>query len=259
MEPFAMYIRARFAAAVLPPLLVMTAACGGTDNGEDDSNAPGVGSAADVATGAPGGGSASGSGIADGTKGYMLVAPETVDAYTKSDSGSAPGKKDAEALGVGNAGVVSGIYHAPSTDPGDPAKVGGTRLHFDGFHGGIADPVRALDHYLATIGDKGLKGTGPAPGIGIRPVGRAETVQLAGIEGALMKCQDMEVTRSKGEEASKGVAEFRFPVCAWVDHSTLGGVRVLGLAQMTNGGEGAPPEEVAALTVRFYDTARQRA
>ncbi|MFI6583073.1 hypothetical protein [Embleya sp. NPDC050493] len=253
-----MRLRARLAAAVIP-LLVATAACGGSEDGKDDAKAPSVGGTADATTGTSGGGPVGSGAIDTGTKGYKLVVPESVDAYTKSSPGSTPGTQEAESLGVGGARTVSGVYNAPAADPDDPALFGGTRLTFEGFSGEIADPAKALDTYLANVGNKGLKGTGKAQGMEIQPVASARTVKPAGFEGALMKCQDMQVTRNKGDGAPKSVADFRFPVCAWADYSTLGGANVVGLAQMTKGGEGASQDEVAALIAKLYNTARQKA
>ncbi|MYW01215.1 hypothetical protein [Streptomyces sp. SID3343] len=253
-----MRFRIRFAAALVP-LLVVATACGGSEDEKDDTKASGAGSTADATPGASGGGSASSGDIAAGTKGYKLVVPESVDAYTKSSSGTTPDEKEGEGLGVSNARAVSGVYNAPGTDPGSPGKIGGTRLTFEGFHGEIADPAKALDQYLADVGNKGLKGTGKPPGMEIQPVASARTVEPAGFEGALMKCQDMQVTLNKGEAAPKGVADFRFPVCAWADYSTLGGANVVVLADMTIGGNGVSQGEVAALTAKLYNTARQKA
>ncbi|MGW7434512.1 hypothetical protein [Streptomyces sp. NPDC054849] len=203
--------------------------------------------------------------ITDSTKGYQLVAPVSVDAYRKSSPGSTPGelnaeqKKAAEGLGVTNARAASGIYNAASTDTSDPAKVGGRRLSFDGLYGEIADPATALDNYLAHVGKKGLKGDGKARGLEIQRVGSARIVKPAGFEGALMKCQDMKVTSDKGAGAPKsGATDFQFPVCAWSDYATLGGAHVIDLAQPMTGGKGASQEEVAALTVKLYQTARRK-
>ncbi|MFD3698044.1 hypothetical protein ACFWUZ_18150 [Streptomyces sp. NPDC058646] len=207
--------------------------------------------------------SASSSAVADSTKGYGLVAPESVDAYKKSGPGSAPGelnaeqKKEAEGLGVRNARAVSGIYNAESSDPG---KVGGARLMFDGLYGDIPDPARALDNYFSGLAKKGLKGDGKTRGLQLQLVGTATTVKPAGFEGALMKCQDVKVTRESGAGPPKdGDKDFQYPVCAWADRSTLGGANVVHLVQPMTGGKGASQEEVAALTVRLYETARQKA
>lgn len=203
--------------------------------------------------------------ITDSTKGYTLVAPDRVDAYRKSSPGSTPGeltteqKKAAEDLGVRNARAASGIYNAASTDTGDPAKVGGKRLSFDGLYGEIADPATALDNYLANVGKKGVKGDGKTRGLEMQRVGSTRTVKPAGFEGALMKCQDVKVTSDKGAGAPKSAAtDFQFPVCAWSDYSTLGGANVVDLAQPMTGGKGASQEEVAALTVKLYHTARRK-
>ncbi len=210
--------------------------------------------------------SVSNSEITVSSKGYKLVAPESVDAYKKSSPGSAAGdlnaaqRKEAEGLGVRNAQAVSGIYNAASTDSSDPAKVGGRRLSFDGLYGDIADPATALDNHFANVGKKGLKGDGNTRGLTMERVGSARTVKPAGFEGALMKCQDVKVTRDKAAGAPKGVGtDFQFPVCAWADYSTVGGANVIDLAQPMTGGKGASQEEVAALTVKLYETARQKA
>ncbi|MFD7257931.1 hypothetical protein [Streptomyces sp. NPDC059874] len=161
---------------------------------------------------------------------------------------------------MNNARAVSGIYNADSTDLGDPAKVGGRRLSFDGLYGQIADPAMALDNYFANVVKKGLKGDGKSRGLEMQRIGSARTVKPAGFEGALMKCQDVKVTRGKGDGAPKsGAADFQFPVCAWSDYSTLGGANVVDLAQPMTGGKGASQEEVAALTVELYKTARRKA
>ncbi|WTW96798.1 hypothetical protein OG216_27080 [Streptomycetaceae bacterium NBC_01309] len=260
-----MHFRARFAAAVvLPPLLLVTAACGGSEDGKEDPKADakatsGVGSTAGATAGASGDSGASNSEVADSTKGYKLVAPESVDAYTKSSPGGTPGAKEAQDLGVDNAQTVSGAYNAPSTDPDDRTKVGGTRLNFYGYYGEIADPAKALDTYLANVGNKGLKGTGKPQGMEIQPVGSAKAVKPADFAGALMKCQDMKVTSSNVDGAPKDGADFQFTVCAWSDYSTLGAADVVGLAQMRLGGEGPSQDEVVALTVKLYNTARQKA
>ncbi|MEU9233903.1 hypothetical protein [Streptomyces subrutilus] len=207
----------------------------------------------------------SNSGVTVHSKGYELVAPESVDAYQKSSPGSAPGKlnaeqqKEAERLGVGNARAVSGIYNAPNPDSGEPAKVGGRRLSFDGLYGDIADPATALDKYLANVGERGFKGDGKKRGLVMEPVGSAVVVKPAGFEGALMKCQDVKVAGDKGAASPKGgEADFRIPVCAWADYSTLGGANVFELAQPVTGGPGASREEVAALTAELYRTARRK-
>ncbi|MFE3204481.1 hypothetical protein [Embleya sp. NPDC059237] len=253
-----MPFRARFAAAFVPPLLVMTAACGGSDDKKDGAKAPDAGSTAGVTTGAPGGGSVSGGAVAAGTKGYKLVVPESIDAYTKSSSGTTPGAKEAEELGIKNAQTVSGVYNAPDPDPDNRARLGGTRLTFHGFHGEITDPAKALDTYLANVGNKGMKGGGKAPGTDIQPIAGAKTVKPAGFEGALMKCQVMQFTYSKSDAATKALADFRFPVCAWADYATLGGVDVAVLTEMKTGGEGISPDEAAALTAKLYNLARQK-
>ncbi|MEU1506911.1 hypothetical protein [Kitasatospora sp. NPDC005748] len=218
-----------------------------------------------VVVGDDGGGAGHGDVTAD-SKGYTLVAPESVDAYKKSGPASAPGeltaeqKKEAAGGGVNNAQAVSGVYNAASTDPGDPAKVGGKRLIFDGLYGDIPDPATALDHYFANITKKGLKGDGKARGLKLERLGEPRAVKPDGFEGALMKCQDVKVTPDKNADAPKGgPAEFRFPVCAWADYSTLGGVNVVELAQAMNGGKGVSQEEVAALTAELYKTARRKA
>ncbi|WP_143658190.1 hypothetical protein [Embleya scabrispora] len=200
----------------------------------------------------------SGGAVAAGTKGYKLVVPESIDAYTKSSTGTTPGATEAEDLGVKNAQTVSGVYNAPDPDPDNRATLGGARLTFYGFHGEIADPAKTLDRYLATVGDKGMKGKGKAPGTDIRPVEGAKTVKPAGFEGALMKCQVMQYTGAKGDGTAKPGADFRFPVCAWADYATLGGVDVAVLTEMTTGGEGVSQDEAATLTAKLYDLARQK-
>ncbi|AXE25434.1 hypothetical protein C0216_20055 [Streptomyces globosus] len=207
----------------------------------------------------------SNSGVAVHSKGYELVAPASVGAFTKSSPGSAPAElnaeqqKGAERIGVRNARAVSGIYNGPGPEAGDPGKVGGRRLSFDGLYGDIADPAAALDRYLAQVGEKGFKGDGKKRGLVMEPAGSATAVEPAGFEGALMKCQDMKVIHHTSAGSPKeSAADFRVPVCAWADYSTLGGANVFELAQAVTGGEGASREEAAAVTAELFRTARRK-
>lgn len=226
-----------------------------------------IGGGAYFVLGGDGGGDrARNSEITGSTKGFRLVSPDSVDAYKKTSPGNTPGelnaeqKKAAEDLGVSNARAASGIYNAESTDFSDPAKVGGRRLSFDGLYGEIADPAKALDNYFANVTKKGFKGDGKARGLELQRVGSARVVKPADFKGALMKCQDVKVTRDKSAGAPKsGDKDFQFPVCAWSDYSTLGGVNVFELAQSATGGPGASQDEVAELTAQLYKAARRKA
>ncbi|MEU1132743.1 hypothetical protein ABZ383_23265 [Streptomyces sp. NPDC005900] len=211
------------------------------------------------------GDSANNSAVSESTKGYTLVAPESVDDYRKTGPGTTSGeltaeqKSKAEDLGVSNPQGASGIYNAPSTDPDDLTKTGGKRLTFDGLYGDIDNPAEALDNYFAGLDEKSPKGGAKVKGIQLRPVGNPETVRPTGFKGALMKCQDVKVTFDKGASpAGNAAKEYQFPVCAWSDYSTLGGANVFALAQSMTGGKAASQNEVAALTAKLYKTARQK-
>ncbi|MFF8602575.1 hypothetical protein ACF065_21605 [Streptomyces sp. NPDC015232] len=205
------------------------------------------------------GGSGAGNGaVSDDTKGYKLTAPETVDAYKKTEGASKPPtltdeqKARAEAMGVKNAAQVVGQYK------NDTAPLKGKQLSFSGLYGEIADPDKTIDAYFAGIG------TNPdAKKLGLKYelVGTAQVVEPAGFKGALMKCQNVKMTQEKPSSggAALGPKSLEAPTCIWADYSTVGSVNLIDLSTMMTGGAPLPQSEVADLAAKLYNTARSKA
>ncbi|MEK8170811.1 hypothetical protein NKH77_18350 [Streptomyces sp. M19] len=81
-----------------------------------------------------------------------------------------------------------------------------------GGYGTVSDPQKSLDGFFETVqresaGDEDAE-----------LVGTAETQTPEGLDGAVMKCQNM-----KYKDPEPGMPE-TVPMCAWADHSTVAAV-----------------------------------
>ncbi|MFF3649756.1 hypothetical protein ACFYXV_14030 [Streptomyces sp. NPDC002181] len=196
------------------------------------------------------GGGASGSVSAD-TKGYKLVAPETVDDFKKDpnhkDKSSDTDKKEAEGVGVKNPTHVGMEYQ--SGDPKNP--LAGKLLNFSGFYGEIADPEKSVDAYFALAK---LEATKDDSKRSVELVGTPKTMSPAGFKGAVMKCQEAKFVSK--DTTTKGPKEFTLPICIWGDYSTLGTVTSMEMASLLSGKSGYTLEQSADLAAKLYNTAR---
>ncbi|MFD9359288.1 hypothetical protein [Streptomyces sp. NPDC060031] len=198
------------------------------------------------------GGSAS---ISAATKGYKLVAPESVDDFKKDpkykgDEFSDKDRKEAEGVGVKNPTQVGMSYQ--SGDPKNP--LAGKLLNFSGVYGEIADPEKAVDAYFALAK---LQATKDDSKTTVDLIGKPKTMSPTGFKGAVMKCQEAKFTAK--DPAAKGPKEFTLPICIWGDYSTLSTVTSMQMASLLAGNSGYTLEQTAELTAKLYNSARVKA
>ncbi|WP_411105499.1 hypothetical protein [Streptomyces sp. cmx-4-9] len=192
----------------------------------------------------------SGSVSAD-TKGYKLVAPETVDDFKKNpkhEEGSFTDKekKEAEAAGIKDPTQVGMDYQAG--DPKNPLTAKG--LNFQGMYGEVADPEKAVDGYFA-MAKVNIAKEGKSE---IELLGTPKSITPAGFKGAVMKCQNFKFTSKDTSE--KGPKEATLPFCIWGDYSTLSIVSATDIASVLAGKPGYTLEQTAELAGKLYNTAR---
>ncbi|MEU9251214.1 hypothetical protein AB0D66_05105 [Streptomyces sp. NPDC048270] len=197
-------------------------------------------------------GGGAGGAISADTKGYKLVAPESVDEFKKDPKYKEKAftdkdKKEAEGVGVKNPTQVGMTYQ--SGDPANP--LAGKLLNFSGVYGEIEDPEKAVDAYFALAKLEATKGDSKTT---VDLIGSPKTMSPAGFEGAVMKCQEAKF--SSKDAAAKGPKEFTLPICIWGDYSTLSTVTSMEMASIISGKSGYTLEQTADLTAKLYKTAR---
>nr|WTB31237.1 hypothetical protein OG781_18635 [Streptomyces sp. NBC_00830] len=204
------------------------------------------------------GGGASNSDVADSTKGYKLTPAASVDEYKKQSTGSTPStpmtgasKTKAEEMGVTKPQQIVTQYSMGSEQNELTLK----SLTFQGVWGEVADPAKVIDNSF-TNNENDMKKNNT--GMEYSLVGSPKAVTPSGFKGALMKCQDMKVTNSKGDGTAKGgPKEFTLPICVWADYSTVGVVTGVDVA-LSMTGKGMSQDDVAALTAKLYNTSRTK-
>ncbi|MCX5607966.1 hypothetical protein OHB39_10340 [Streptomyces sp. NBC_00047] len=199
-------------------------------------------------------GSGAGGSVSADTKGYKLVAPESVDDFKKDPKYkekefSDKDKKEAEAAGIKNPAQVSMTYQ--SGDPKNPLSAKG--LNFQGFYGELADPEKSVDGYFAMAKLNAAK-DGKSE---VELVGSPQAMTPAGFKGAVMKCQNIKFTSK--DTSTKGPKEATLPFCIWGDYSTLSVVSASDVASILAGKPGYTLEQTADLTAKLYNTARVKA
>jgi hypothetical protein len=202
------------------------------------------------------GGGSSGSVAAD-TKGYKLVAPETVNDFKKSakpgdSTMDAEEKKETEAVGIRNPQKVSQGYEIK--DKAKPLE--GKGLSFSGFYGEIADPAKTLDASFNLMKISALKSEKDS---NVEFIGSPQSFKPAGFKGALMKCQEVKMTSKKPSTNPLEPKEITMPMCIWTDYSTMGMVTAIDVAKMMSGGKGYTLEQTAELNAKLYSTGRTKA
>ncbi|MEV7724196.1 hypothetical protein AB0P15_05610 [Streptomyces sp. NPDC087917] len=195
-------------------------------------------------------GGSSGS-IADATKGYKLVAPETVGEFKKDPKYkvtemTAEARAKATAGGVKNATEVGMDYLAG--DPSNPLSTKG--LKFDGLYGEVADPEKSVDAQFAAAKANIAKD----PKTQVDLVGSPKEMSPAGFEGAVLKCQEIKAVAK--DPSAKGPKEATVPICVWGDYSTVSLVSATDVASLLSGKPGYTLEQTADLAAKLYKTAR---
>ncbi|MFE2936450.1 MULTISPECIES: hypothetical protein [unclassified Streptomyces] len=203
------------------------------------------------------GGGASNSDVADSTKGYKLTPAASVDDYKNDSSGGASSpmtgesKTKAEGMGVKNPQQTVAQYSAGTKE--NELSIKGLTLQ--GIWGDVTDPAKVIDNsFTNTENDMQKKNKDLQYSL----VGSAQAKTPSGFKGALMKCQDLKVTNSKGDGTAKnGPKEFTIPTCVWADYSTVGVVSGVDVA-LSMAGKGMSQDDLAALTAKLYNTSRTK-
>ncbi|MFD3870774.1 hypothetical protein [Streptomyces sp. NPDC058623] len=196
-------------------------------------------------------GGGSGGSVSDATKGYKLVAPETVDDFKKSPKYKQKpftdeDRKEAESVGIKNPTAVDMDYQI--TDPNNPLAAKG--LSFNGVYGEIADPEKSVDSYFSAFQLKAAKeGKGQ-----VELIGSPKVMSPAGFDGAIMKCQEMKATNT--DPSFKGPKVMTFPLCVWGDYSTLSLVSASDAIALLAGKPGYTLDQNAEFAAKLYNTAR---
>ncbi|MFF3642368.1 hypothetical protein [Streptomyces sp. NPDC002564] len=243
--------------------VVAAAAVGGyflLAGGDDDKSGKDGGSSS-VADGGGGGG-----GIKDDGP-HKLIAPDTVLTDYKKDPARSSGLNSvdldkAEAAGVKNPKDVQGQYQSGSKDNPMAQKV----LTFGGVYGDIEDPEGVVDHMFTNAKEKNAASGGS--GESVELVGEPKAYEPAGLDGAVMKCQEMKVDLGGGAgtsgstagstAGSSGPSKMSAATCIWGDHSTLGYVVTTDVAGAL-AGTPADLDEAASTTARFRGEVRVKA
>lgn len=233
---------------------VVAAAVGGyfAFAGGDDDKGKGGGSS-NVAGG--GGGE---TGIKDDGP-HKLITPATVlSTYKKDDSsgsGAAGGGMtsgdlaEAEKYGVKNAKDVQAAYQ--SGDESNPLAV--KALNFGGVYGDIKDPETVVDAMFSEM-EKDAKNGGSQD---VTLVGQPKEYKPAGLNGAVLKCQEMKVDLggSGSTGSTSGPSEMSTATCVWGDHSTIGFLVNVDAASAL-AGKSADLDEAAETTAKFRGEVR---
>ncbi|MFF4580894.1 hypothetical protein ACFY15_21280 [Streptomyces sp. NPDC001373] len=193
-------------------------------------------------------------GVSDATKGYKLVAPESVGEFQKDPKYQPKAftdkdKQEAEAAGIKNASSVGMDY--VSGDQKNPLTL--KVISFNGLYGDIADPEKTVDGYFAMAKLK-LSKDGKTD---VQLIGSPKEMTPAGFKGAVMKCQEVKATSK--DPSAKGPKEATVPVCIWADYSTLATVTSTDVAALLTGKPGYTLEQDADFAAKLYNTARVRA
>ncbi|GAA1175191.1 hypothetical protein GCM10009654_35470 [Streptomyces hebeiensis] len=181
-------------------------------------------------------GGGGGSSVADDGP-HKLTTPATVlgGTFKKAEDGgsstfSDDDLKDAAEWGVKNPKDVSASYESGSKDNPMAQK----QLSFGGVYGEIDDPEATVDAMFAYMKksaaeDKDSETEGEF-------VGEPEAFEPEGLEGAVLKCQDVKLTNKEaGSGAAAGPKEFTMPMCIWGDRSTLSLVMNVDVAGLVTG------------------------
>ncbi|MGW3445333.1 hypothetical protein [Streptomyces sp. NPDC001076] len=142
---------------------------------------------------------------------YKRVGDSSEQKASSSDA------KDLAKSGVTDATSVTAIYSTidlESLDTSNPADVAkaetAENVTLFGVYGTVKDPQAALDATFANMKKEG------ASGDSVQLVGDAQSVSPAGLDGAVMKCQ-----QAKGKNQLTGKAQTAY-LCIWADYSTIG-------------------------------------
>jgi hypothetical protein len=204
------------------------------------------------------GSSGGGSDIADDGP-HKLTTPATVlsGEYKKGSNADSGGfdksdLEEAEKHGVKNAQDVNAGYEAG--DDTNPLSM--KMINFMGVYGEIDDPEKVVDAMFAEL----KKNAGEDKETEGEVVGTPKEYKPSDLDGAVLKCQETKVKNADATEgsAASGPSEFSMPVCIWGDHSTLGVIINMDLADAM-AGKPADLEKAADLTAKLRKDVRVKA
>jgi hypothetical protein len=184
---------------------------------------------------------------------HKLITPETVLGEYKKSANSGGSKssdddfiKDAEKNGVKNPQRVNAQWEVKS----DSNPLGSKLLQFGGAYGQIDDPEKTVDGIFANMRVEAEKDKDGMSEL----VGDPKTYTPEGLDGAILKCQEI---KSKPDSGSGGLGpkEIVMPVCVWGDHSTIGYVMSMNVADLM-AGKSIPTEEAAATAAKLRKEVR---
>ncbi|MEV6752089.1 hypothetical protein [Streptomyces sp. NPDC051214] len=222
--------------------------------GGDDKDGGKKGGSSSVA----GGGAADGGIKDDGP--HKLITPATVltEYKLEKDAGSESGMtssdvKEAEKHGVKNAKDVAGQYQSGTEDNPLSQKI----LQFNGVYGDIAEPEDVVDAMFGEAEKNAQEGSSGTGGQKMTLVGSPKSYSPAGLDGAVLKCQEMKLDfgSSSTAGASQGPSEMSMATCIWGDHSTLGIVITTDVANAM-GGKSADLDEAAETSAKLRKEVR---
>ncbi|MFB6835190.1 hypothetical protein [Streptomyces hydrogenans] len=184
---------------------------------------------------------------------HKLVTPDTVlTEYKKSansdkaQSGDDDFIKDAAKFGVKNPQRANAQWEIK--DESNPLS--GKLLQFGGVWGEIENPESTVDAIFANMKAESEKEKDSEAQL----VGDPKSVSPEGLDGAVMKCQEIK-SKPGADSGGLGPKEMTMPVCVWGDHSTIGYVMHINIADMMTG-KGGTVDDVAAIAAKLRKEVR---
>ncbi|MGW7274860.1 hypothetical protein ACWGH5_30600 [Streptomyces sp. NPDC054864] len=221
--------------------------------GGDDDKGKGGGSS-DVAGGGIGAG-----GIKDDGPHKLTTPAMVLSEYKKGEEGTSGSGmtssdvREAEKHGVQNAKDVDAQYQAGDEDNPLSQKI----LQFNGVYGDIADPEKVVDAMFGEAEKNAQEsGSGSSSGEKMTLVGSPKSYSPAGLDGAVLKCQEAKLDfGSSSTGSTTGPSEMSMATCIWGDNSTLGIVITTDVANAM-AGKSADLDEAADKTAKFRKEVR---
>ncbi|MEU4212234.1 hypothetical protein AB0F13_19910 [Streptomyces sp. NPDC026206] len=188
-----------------------------------------------------GGGSSS---VPDDGKRYKLTTPDTVAGEFKKDTKD-PGDgfdsgdmAELRRLGLADDGTIGADYESGEGETGQ-------YLQFSGAWGKVRNPERVVDGFFAASRRKQRAEGGGT----VELIGTPQKMSPAGLDGAVMKCQNAKYVNAKFKNG------ITMPICFWADRSTVG-VTILTDASAALAAKDVPLNVAADLTVKVRTETR---
>ncbi|MEU8779782.1 hypothetical protein [Streptomyces sp. NPDC048606] len=189
--------------------------------------------------------------VSEDTKGYKLVAPESVGEFQKNPKYQETPmtdeeKKQTKAAGVNDAAKVEMSY--TTGDPKNPLT--SKAINLTGYWGSLGSPEKSVDAYFAALKLSLAKNDK----VTVETAGTPAEFTPDGFKGAVMKCQEFKFIAK--DTAAKGPKESVVPVCVWADYSTLASVSASDAGAILTGKPGYTLAQASDFAAKLYNTAR---